>query len=582
MADWHKITKRIDSSAPIDRDFQPRVLNRDIENSILEPQSDLTTLDLEHNSVKHDISPLYRFENNYYRSRYQNMNYHQSTNNQSSRRHSVSNPQTKERTYISKSQNQGYSRSSLSTDVGSSYSSTPRTPDADMKKSFDFPSSPIRLRASSYSSGGKQGNISNLSIRFDDSFERYKKELSLSPRTCISPRRHGTYNKRALNDVSLKLDNISERPNDFNSHRRNSLENSTYGTPRRKRSMSISTQKLENLHEESHDKLRKLSTEKDIGLSPAKELRNRRRRLDSLHLDPPRLSVSSLPQDDHDSFHLRDIFHIREVFHLHDRLRALEWRTYLPTSYFQMMSQMQLYGRRSSDEGIEEDPPVQDDTIVEGQELYLHFFHEQLRKAGIENQIANQQEEGLASYHTSCTHVHETDMELTSFQNSGRTRKMSLNLENFQNPIWRQTGRDLKFLADQFANSIERIRVQERAEQVNIESLNREEFFSMLTELFQGGRVTRERILVLFFFCSDVAIRAIKSNSEGLLSTLTQWSLIFIKEQVCAWVGKNGGWQIVLRSGFNVLQQTIFVGACVAVIICSFIYIRKNISSSAK
>ena len=37
---------------------------------------------------------------------------------------------------------------------------------------------------------------------------------------------------------------------------------------------------------------------------------------------------------------------------------------------------------------------------------------------------------------------------------------------------------------------------------------------------------------MLFFFCSDVAIRAIKSNSEGLLSTLTQWSLIFIKEQV--------------------------------------------------
>ena len=38
----------------------------------------------------------------------------------------------------------------------------------------------------------------------------------------------------------------------------------------------------------------------------------------------------------------------------------------------------------------------------------------------------------LASYHTSCTHVHETDMELTSFPSNGRTRKMSLNLENFQ------------------------------------------------------------------------------------------------------------------------------------------------------
>merc|ERR1712156_13789 len=202
-----------------------------------------------------------------------------------------------------------------------------------------------------------------------------------------------------------------------------------------------------------------------------------------------------------------------------------------------------------------------------------------LRKAGIENQIANREEEGLASYHTSCTHAHESDMEIVSYPNNVRTRKMSLNLENFQNPIWRQTGRDLKFLADQFANSVESIRVQERAEQVNIESLSREEFFSMLNELFQGGRVTRERILVLFYFCSDVAIRAIKTNSEGWLSTLTQWSLIFIKEQVCAWVGKNGGWEIVLRSGFNMLERTLFVVTCAVLTICGFIYIRKSISS---
>ena len=184
----------------------------------------------------------------------------------------------------------------------------------------------------------------------------------------------------------------------------------------------------------------------------------------------------------------------------------------------------------------------------------------------------------MSSYHSSNTHADVNDIEASTVSIQGRSRKMSYNLENFQNPVWRQTGRDLKVLADQFANSIERIRVQERAEQVVIESLNKEKFFSMMNELFQGGKVTRERILVLFFFCSDVAIRAIKNNSEGWLSTLTQWSLVFIKEQVCAWVGNNGGWQTVLQSGFNMLQQTIFIGACAAIIVCSAIYIRKNLS----
>jgi hypothetical protein len=44
--------------------------------------------------------------------------------------------------------------------------------------------------------------------------------------------------------------------------------------------------------------------------------------------------------------------------------------------------------------------------------------------------------------------------------------------------------------------------------------------------------VTRERILVLFFFCSDVAIFAVRSRISGLLAQLTQWSLAFIREQV--------------------------------------------------
>ena len=49
---------------------------------------------------------------------------------------------------------------------------------------------------------------------------------------------------------------------------------------------------------------------------------------------------------------------------------------------------------------------------------------------------------------------------------------------------------------------------------------------------FQNGQITRERILVLFFFCSDVAILAIRNGLTGLVSNITRWSLDFIRNQV--------------------------------------------------
>jgi len=160
-----------------------------------------------------------------------------------------------------------------------------------------------------------------------------------------------------------------------------------------------------------------------------------------------------------------------------------------------------------------------------------------------------------------------------------RVRTMSLNLENFQDPVWRQTGRDLQFLADQFARSHERLLVRHRAQQVDVSTLTKDKFIDMLSELFKGGSVTRERILVLFFFCSDVAIFAIKTGAGRLLSSLTEWSLIFIKDQVCSWVRNNGGWREVLGSGFNVMQQAVILGSCAMIICCCAIYIRKNLAS---
>ena len=54
--------------------------------------------------------------------------------------------------------------------------------------------------------------------------------------------------------------------------------------------------------------------------------------------------------------------------------------------------------------------------------------------------------------------------------------------------MWRQAGSDLKSLAEQFAHSRERELVRRSAEQVDVASLDMQQFMELLKELFQVRR----------------------------------------------------------------------------------------------
>ena len=51
--------------------------------------------------------------------------------------------------------------------------------------------------------------------------------------------------------------------------------------------------------------------------------------------------------------------------------------------------------------------------------------------------------------------------------------------------MWRQTGSELRVLADAFAASPGRIRVRQRAEQVDVSTLDMEKFWALLRSLFE-------------------------------------------------------------------------------------------------
>ena len=89
--------------------------------------------------------------------------------------------------------------------------------------------------------------------------------------------------------------------------------------------------------------------------------------------------------------------------------------------------------------------------------------------------------------------------------------------------------------------------MQRRADMVDISSINQDNLTIMLRELFQDG-VTQERLLVLFFFCSDLTLRALRAGLVSLASSLTDWVSAFIRRVVACLVRCRGGWVSLLSS----------------------------------
>lgn len=85
--------------------------------------------------------------------------------------------------------------------------------------------------------------------------------------------------------------------------------------------------------------------------------------------------------------------------------------------------------------------------------------------------------------------------------------------------------------------------------QVNLNA-NREQFNTLLTELFSDGNFSKARIVFLFFFCSDVVKRALELRE--LFWNFIDWSMWFMAENLGRLVAKHGGW--VSGIIFNVLS----------------------------
>eukprot|EP00057_Strongylocentrotus_purpuratus_P003186 XP_003726120.1 PREDICTED: uncharacterized protein LOC100888576 [Strongylocentrotus purpuratus] len=222
----------------------------------------------------------------------------------------------------------------------------------------------------------------------------------------------------------------------------------------------------------------------------------------------------------------------------------------------QMLSPLRM---RKMPQGVDSIDGVEDRCEVEeeGVVLFNCFLEGELARSGIpETKVI----ETAVTSATLESKQKEPAVNVSAFQFNPQvdSTKMSANgsftpsLQMYKNPRWAKSGRDLKKLADQFASSRERDGVRAKArETVGDNEISAAMFWDLLSELFFQGTITRERIVVLFFFCSDVAIFALQRNSIDYFHRFMVWALQYIRSRVCTWVADNGGWEAVLYLSAN-------------------------------
>ena len=155
--------------------------------------------------------------------------------------------------------------------------------------------------------------------------------------------------------------------------------------------------------------------------------------------------------------------------------------------------------------------------------------------------------------------------------------------------------RDMSHLAETFRRSGGRQEVTEQVASIDLGTLSQENLSLMLSQLFEDG-VTPARLLVLFYLCSDLAVRAARSGLLHLLTSVTSWSLAFVKGAVSTWVRLRGGWTRVIQalssaSGLDsasgpdsnnistsqTVNKVALASACAAVVGVCAIYMKKNL-----
>ena len=172
-----------------------------------------------------------------------------------------------------------------------------------------------------------------------------------------------------------------------------------------------------------------------------------------------------------------------------------------------------------------------DDIVEEGKELFTNFVHEEIKRSGLEDKM-----------NTLTPWPVETPL-------------------GYKNPVWAKAGKELREMADAFSKTKERSRVKQKACSMSLVDMTYCQFRDLMSELFIDHGITSERIMVLFIFCSDMALSNLEQAAIALFQQCIKWTWDFIAEKICTWVKEHGGWRVVLSDSVQFIAAPRVIGA---------------------
>lgn len=186
---------------------------------------------------------------------------------------------------------------------------------------------------------------------------------------------------------------------------------------------------------------------------------------------------------------------------------------------------------------------------VAGVTVYTEFLELHLQGEGITSQNSSEVIETVEQHGRTAINQRSNNIPETSSDSLSR---------------WKEEGKRLHKLALDFQESVERKKVKQQAIRVTdeVDGIGKDEFWALMEGFFpENRRVTPYSIVVLFTFCSDVIVLAVKKSAGDLFSKFLDWALAYIMDKVCTWVARNGGWDTVLSQPWTY----VYIAAAVVV-----------------
>ncbi|KAM9393829.1 apoptosis regulator BAX-like isoform 2-T2 [Pholidichthys leucotaenia] len=84
-------------------------------------------------------------------------------------------------------------------------------------------------------------------------------------------------------------------------------------------------------------------------------------------------------------------------------------------------------------------------------------------------------------------------------------------------------------------------------------------FLQVAFGIFSDGKFNWARVVALFFFASQLIIKALLQNAPDFMQTIISWTMDFIQKHVISWIREQGGWEGVCSHFSTPTWQTVGV-----------------------